>query len=96
MFAVVVTFEIKPEGAGAFLDLVTQNAHASVRDEPGCHQFDVCADPARPGEVFLYELYDDQAAFEAHMTTTHFISFDADSAPFVLSKSVRTYAQVFQ
>lgn len=96
MFAVIVTFEVTPEGAGAFLDLVTQNAQASVRDEPGCHQFDVCTDPARPGEVFLYEVYDDAAAFATHMTTAHFISFDADSAPFVVSKSVRTYAQVVQ
>lgn len=96
MIAVIVWFEVRPDSGPAFLDLVRQNAHASVRDEPGCRRFDVCADPDRPGDVFLYELYDDKAAFEAHMTTPHFISFDADSAPFVLSKTVRTYAEVSQ
>lgn len=96
MYAVTVRFEIKPETAEVFLDLTRQNARASVRDEPGCHQFDVCADPAQPEEVFLYELYDDRAAFEVHMTTPHFISYDAAGAPFILSKEVRTYSQVHQ
>lgn len=96
MFAVTVRFEIKPESAEAFLDLVRQNARASVRDEPGCHQFDVCVDAEHPSEVFLYELYDDRAAFGAHMTTTHFISFDAAIGPLVLSKDVRTFAEVYQ
>lgn len=94
MYAVTVRFQINPETADAFLDLMRQNARASVRDEPGCHQFDVCTDADRPGEVFLYEIYDDRAAFEAHMTTAHFISFDAASAPFVLSKDVQCFAQV--
>ncbi|WP_417207273.1 putative quinol monooxygenase [Antarctobacter sp.] len=96
MYAVTVCFEIKPETASAFLDLIRQNARASVRDEPGCHQFDVCTDPDSPGEVFLYELYDDRAAFAAHMTTAHFISFEAASAPFVVAKAVRCYAEVHQ
>lgn len=96
MFAVVVVFETKPEAGAAFLDLVRQNASASVRDEPGCRQFDVCADPDRPNDVFLYELYDDQAAFEAHKTTPHYISFDAATAPLIQSKQVRFYSQVFQ
>ncbi|SMX50187.1 putative quinol monooxygenase [Maliponia aquimaris] len=96
MFAVVVSFEIKPEVREAFLDLIRQNAHASVRDEPGCRQFDVCADPARPTEVFLYEIYDDAAAFEVHMTTPHFIDFDRASAPLVASKSVMTYGEVYR
>ena len=96
MYAVTVRFEIKPGAETAFLDLVRQNAHASVRDEPGCRQFDVCIDPERPQEVFLYEIYDDRASFEAHMTTSHFISFDAASDPLVLSKSVQTFAEVFR
>ncbi len=96
MFAVLAIFEIKPEGTEAFLDLVRQNASASVRDEPGCHQFDVCADPDRPGEVTLYEIYEDRAAFETHLTTSHFISFDSASAPLIQSKDVRTYTRVWQ
>lgn len=96
MYAVTVRFEINPETADAFLDLMRQNARASVRDEPGCHQFDVCTDADRPGEVFLYEIYDDRSAFEAHLTTAHFISFEAASAPFVSDKQVQCFARVDQ
>lgn len=95
MIAVTVRFEVKPEAASAFLDLIRQNAQASVRDEPGCHRFDACVDPGRPQEVFLYELYDDRAAFEAHMTTPHFISFDSASAPLIVSKDMQIYGEVY-
>jgi autoinducer 2-degrading protein len=96
MFSVVVMFEIKPGAEAVFLDLIRQNASASVRDEPGCQLFDVCTDPAQPSEVFLYELYDDPAAFEAHKTAPHYISFDSASAPLIQSKRVNTYTQVFR
>ncbi len=96
MFAVVVKFEIKLEHLDAFIPMMLENARASVRDEVGCHQFDVCSDPDRPGEVFLYELYDDEAAFKTHMTMPHFLKFDAGSAEMIASKTVHTYAEVAQ
>lgn len=96
MFAVVVTFQIKPEAAAAFLPLMLGNAKTSLADEPGCHQFDVATDPARPEEVFLYELYDDAAAFDAHLASAHFHAFDAATAEMIAQKSVRTYTQVRQ
>ncbi len=38
--------------------------------------------------VFLYEVYDDAAAFDAHKRTPHFAAFDRDSVPFVAAKVV--------
>ncbi len=94
MFAVVVTFQIAPGQMAAFLPRMRANAAASLRHEPGCHRFDVCTDPARPDEVFLYELYTDQAAFDAHLATDHFKAFDAEAGPMIAGKSVATYAEV--
>ena len=89
MYAVCVTFLIKAGQMEAFLPLMLENAAASLRNEPGCHQFDVC----REGdEVFLYELYDDRAAFEAHMQTPHFLSFDGAVASLVAEKTAKTFA----
>lgn len=65
MFVIVVEFEIVRETAAAFMALIRENAEASLRDEPGCRQFDVCVDETDPASVFLYEVYDDEAAFEA-------------------------------
>ena len=45
MYVVTVEFVIKPEQVEAFAPLMAANAAASVRDESGCSQFDVCWDP---------------------------------------------------
>lgn len=94
MYAVVVTFQIKPAQMRRFLPLMIANAAASRRNEPGCHRFDVCTDPARPQEVFLYELYTDRAAFDAHLSSNHFKAFDQTVAAMIASKTIQTYEQV--
>jgi len=96
MFAVTVLFKIREGDMAAFLPLMTENASASLKSEPACRQFDVCTDPARPDEVFLYELYDDEAAFQSHLKTTHFKSFDGAVADMILNKVIRTYQKVAQ
>lgn len=77
-----------------FLPLMNDNARTSLKDEPGCHQFDVCTDPERPNEVFLYELYADRAAFEAHLASAHFADFDSKTSMLIADKDVRTFAKV--
>ena len=47
---------------------------------------------ANPAEVFLYEIYDDESAFAAHLKTPHFLAFDADSpAPGFADKVVEKW-----
>ncbi len=94
MFAIAATFEIKADDMERFLPLMLENARTSMADERGCQQFDVCTDPGAPGIVFLYEIYDDRAAFEAHLDSPHYASFDQASAPMVLSKHVDCYEKV--
>ena len=93
MFAVTVTLEIAPERMGDFLPLLMENARASL-GEPACLRFDVLTDPARPDAVFLYELYDDAAGFDAHRATPHYARFDAGAAPLIRSKAVQTWETV--
>lgn len=94
MYAVVVTFQINPRDWAAFMPLMTANATASLQNEDGCHRFDVCTDPTRAHEVFLYELYTDRAAFDVHLESAHFKTFDTRVAPMIAAKSVATYAKV--
>lgn len=94
MFAVVVTFQIKAGAMAEFLPLMIANAQTSLAEEPGCHRFDVCTDEDRPDEVFLYELYTDRAAFDAHLSAAHFKAFDSAVAAMVAGKDVRTYQEV--
>lgn len=89
MYVVTVGFDIQPARLAEFLPLMRENARASVENEPGCRQFDVCIDPARPASVFLYEVYDDRAAFEVHLASAHFRRFDAAVRDMVANKTVR-------
>jgi quinol monooxygenase YgiN len=89
MQALVVEFRIKPAHVDAFDVAIRANAQASVEREPGCRQFDVCRDPTEPTLFFLYELYDDEDAIQAHLRSAHFLQMDAATAPWVDAKVVR-------
>ena len=94
MFAVIVTFAIHPGRVEDFMPLMAANAATSLAQEPDCLQFDICTDPDRSDEVFLYETYTDQAAFAMHLKSVHFLEFDAQVAPMIARKTVKTYRQV--
>jgi (4S)-4-hydroxy-5-phosphonooxypentane-2,3-dione isomerase len=72
MFVLVVSLRVKPDKDRQFLAAVEANAAASRRDEPGCRRFDVLRDSDDPHHYLLYEMYDDQAAFQAHRSMPHF------------------------
>ncbi|MGX9355437.1 putative quinol monooxygenase [Roseobacteraceae bacterium S113] len=93
MYAVTVIFEIAADQIEAFMPLMTHNAQTSRDVEPGCHVFDICRDGTT---IFLYELYSDRAAFDAHLQSAHFKDFDAQVGPMILSKDVRLFSEVIR
>ncbi|MGR3636778.1 MAG: putative quinol monooxygenase [Shimia sp.] len=94
MFVVCVTFTIKPAMMDAFMPLMLEQAQNSLSLEPACLRFDVCSKGTSEDEVFLYEIYADEAAFMTHLGSAHFKSFDAAAADLLASKAVTTYGQV--
>ena len=94
MFAVTVEFTLDPAQRDAFMPLMLENATRSREDEPGCRQFDVCTDATRPDRVFLYELYDDAAAFDAHLAAPHFRAFAAATATMVAGRVLERWERV--
>ncbi|MEM7059360.1 MAG: putative quinol monooxygenase [Pseudomonadota bacterium] len=89
MYLVAVTFQIVPDRAASFAARVAQQATDSLTEE-GCQRFDVWQAPDNPAKVFLYEIYDDRAAFEVHLATDHFKAFDAEVGPWIEEKAVET------
>jgi quinol monooxygenase YgiN len=88
MYVVVVRFTVRPDSASQFHAAVEQQAANSLRSEVACRQFDVCYDPTDETRVLLYELYDDRAAFDAHLATAHFAEFNALVTPWVVTKEL--------
>jgi quinol monooxygenase YgiN len=86
MFSLLVQLEVRPESREEFLAAIAGNAAASVRDEPGCHRFDVCSVDADPNRFVLYELYDDAEAFAAHKQAPHFAAWREVAARVLVSQ----------
>jgi len=72
MIALIVTLEVHPDRLAQFLAAIEENAARSFNDEPGCRYFDVTQDTKNPTHFIFYELYDDDAAIEAHRKAPHF------------------------
>ncbi|WP_417258714.1 putative quinol monooxygenase [Celeribacter sp.] len=98
MFVVAVTLTLKEGAEAAFMPLMIENARLSRETEVGCHLFDICVGENETGarEVFLYEIYTDAAAFEAHLQTRHYKSFDAAVSEMIATKVLKTYDEVIR
>ncbi len=73
MIALLVTIRIQPQHREAFMEAMLDDARHSVQDEPGCLRFDVLEDVDDPSRIFLYEVYRDEEALEAHRQAPHFL-----------------------
>ena len=65
----VVDFTLEPGTKARFLDIIREHASKTLENETGCLQFEVCDPMESENRVFLYEMYADDAAFEAHKTS---------------------------
>jgi quinol monooxygenase YgiN len=93
-FVIIAEFEVKPDQLERFLELARTDASHSVADEPGCRQFDVTLDREQPNRVVLYEVYDDEAAFDGHLKTPHLAAFRAGIENLIVSRQVRRLTRV--
>ncbi len=84
-FVLVVNIKIKPENAERWMKMALENAR-EARKEPGCRQFEVLVDPKDKTKVVLFEIYDDDKAFEAHQATPHFKKYLAEAVPLLASR----------
>lgn len=85
-----VKIRIKPENVDAFMREVTANALAA-RAEPGCRQFEVLVDPQDKTSLMLFEVYDDEAAFQAHQERAAFKHYVEHAVPLLASRERQFY-----
>ena len=75
MYVIIVPIQIKEGYKDAFIEAMLDDAKGSVNDEPGCLRFDVIQDGVDPNRIWLYEVYEDETAFQAHRQAPHFIKW---------------------
>jgi autoinducer 2-degrading protein len=76
---VIATWVAREGHEDAVAELLRANSEAS-RAEPGCRDFTVLREVGEPRTFVLYEVYDDEAAFDAHRQSEHFKRYVLDDA----------------
>jgi autoinducer 2-degrading protein len=88
-----VDLDINPADMPKFLEAVKENGAAAVT-EPGCREFNISVLAKDPNHVFLYEVYDNEAALNTHRATDHFKKFAAATKDMVTGRNVRGMSPV--
>lgn len=89
MIALVVEFVASAGNAEAVQELLQTQAANSLKNEEACRYFDVCTDPDASGRFVLYEVYDNEAAVDAHRETDYYATFREKLDPLVASRNVQ-------
>jgi (4S)-4-hydroxy-5-phosphonooxypentane-2,3-dione isomerase len=88
-----VDLVIVPSEMPKFLEAIKENGANAVK-EPGCREFNITVLGSNPNHVFLYEVYDNEAALEAHRQTPHFKKYQAATQGMVADRSVRAMSVI--
>jgi autoinducer 2-degrading protein len=86
---ILVEFAVKDLEMEKFRALIVGNAQSSLQREPGCSRFDVLVTSQDPARIVLYEIYDNEGAFDRHLETDHYKAFAKATERMVESVVVR-------
>ena len=88
-----VELDIAPGETAKYIELIKENGAAAVK-EPGCREFNISVLASNPNHVFLYEVYDNESALNAHRATDHFKKYQAAVANMITSRNVRAMTPI--
>ena len=91
MYVITVDFFIKDNFVDNFKKRVIQQANDSLNNEKDCLYFDVCFDKENINRVFLYEIYKNKNAFDEHLNSSHYLSFNEEVSPWVKEKIINNF-----
>ncbi len=86
-FAIIATVEVAPGRIDDYLPIALAHKTRCLRDEPGTLQFEVLRMHGDDTKVMLYEVYRDQAAFEAHWNAPSRAQHRADAGDMIVNVS---------
>ncbi|SIT58414.1 conserved hypothetical protein [Mesorhizobium prunaredense] len=85
MIVRIAETEIDPDQIEAYGALLSEEIEASVRLEPGVIFLYALSVKGSRDKVLVIEGYADQAAYEAHLTSPHFLNYKTRTADMVRS-----------
>lgn len=91
-FVIFNTIKVTPGGVDEFRDALLVNAAASVREEADCHAFHVMTPEGESDTLKLFELFTDEAAFDAHRETAHVKEFNERVGHLMVSRDTERFS----
>ncbi len=91
MLIVAGTIQVDPQHRDEMFAAVAPMV-AATKAEPGCRAYNFSPDVDDPGLVHLYELWEDQAALDAHFASEHMAAWRQASADLpILGRDIAKY-----
>lgn len=91
-FVVTATWTAR-EGSEDIVLGAIRNLIPASRMEPGCRFYQPSRDPENPREYLFFEIYDDEAAYHAHVTSEHFERYAVGHAIPELERRERAFSE---
>ena len=89
-FVRIAQLRIDPAQIEAFKAAAAAVGRASIAEEPGCLALYAVADRDDVSHVTVFEIYRDEAAYQAHVRSAHFLHFRAVTDAMVQSRHLAT------
>ena len=93
MYVITVLFSIGAEHTSAFLQAIVANARSWLKNRVADNF--VCVSDRDPTDVFLYEVYDSKAAFDAHLASAHYRQFTESTPAWVIAKVINVFERTY-
>ena len=87
-FVRIADIEVDPEQREAFISAVKEEMDKAVRLEPGVLAIYAVAEKDVPSRLRFFEIYADEAAFNAHLESPHFRKYRMTTEPMVRSRTL--------
>lgn len=84
----IAELEIDPERLETYLAAVRAEIETSLRVEPGVLALYAVAEKGRPHKLRFFEIYADEAAYAAHLSSPHFRAYAEATRDMIRSKSL--------
>jgi quinol monooxygenase YgiN len=89
----LIELVIVPSELPKFLELAKENAAAFIK-EPGVREFNITQFTSNSNRIIFYEVYDNEAALNAHRSTDRFKKFKDETDSMIADRNVRVMASV--
>ena len=85
-----VDLEIAPAQLDKFLEALRENGASTIK-EPHCRQYDILQLISEPNQIHIYEVYENEAAVQAHRASDHFKKYRATTKNMMVKSQSRRW-----